>query len=66
MCYREPDKGFIGGINLDKKFTDRDQSTSTISILADEEYNLTISILSVKSALFKNSYKFFNFLLIVR
>lgn len=37
MCYREPDKGFIGGINLDKKFTDRDQSTSTISILADKQ-----------------------------
>ena len=37
LCYREPDKGFIGGINLDKKFTDRDQSTSTISILADKQ-----------------------------
>ena len=37
LCDRQSDKGFIGGINLDKKFTDRDQSTSTISILADKQ-----------------------------
>ena len=37
LCSRLSDKGFIGGINLDKKYTDRDQSTSTNSILADKK-----------------------------